>query len=83
MAGYHGPDPPGSMREQGRRSSAGPLARLGGVLVLAPSGTLTDAPPVQDFVDDNATRLPSGAIVGGTAAISTSVEAALEQLLDR
>ncbi len=64
--------------------SAGALAaRLGGVLVLAPSGTLTDAPPVQDFVDDNATRLPSGAIVGGTAAISTSVEAALEQLLDR
>ncbi|WP_370325695.1 cell wall-binding repeat-containing protein [Euzebya sp.] len=63
--------------------SAGALAaRLGGVLVLAPSTSLPSGSPVSAFVAAHASRLDGGVVVGGTGVISTAVERQLESLLD-
>ncbi|MGI9017546.1 MAG: cell wall-binding repeat-containing protein [Euzebya sp.] len=62
--------------------AAGALAaRLGGVLVLTPTASLSESPSLRDFVSAQSTRLDGGVVVGGVNVISTTVENQLESLL--
>lgn len=63
---------------------AGALAaRRSGVLVLAPRDSMADAPDIASFVEARVGRVADGVVVGGTGAISTTVETQLEQALAR
>ncbi|MEO2108688.1 MAG: cell wall-binding repeat-containing protein, partial [Actinomycetota bacterium] len=63
---------------------AGALAaRRSGVLVLAPKDSMADAPDIASFVEARVGRVADGVVVGGTGAISTTVETQLEQALAR
>jgi hypothetical protein len=51
--------------------AAGPLvARVDGVLLLVPRGSLADSPPTAAFVDEQASGIAYSMVVGGPAAIS-------------
>lgn len=62
--------------------AAGALAaREGGILLLAPKNTLADAVATGAFIEAHAEQLDGGVIIGGTGAISATVEGQLEDLL--
>lgn len=61
--------------------AAGPaVAADGGVLLLAPTRSVDDAPPLRDFLLAHATEIQHVGVIGGGVAISTAVENELRSL---